>query len=58
MRHCVQTVAGEESELVRVLAHRGHSHLVGAVEVHVGQLVREALDLNKKVYELVRCVSV
>lgn len=42
----VQAVGGQEGELVRVLAHGGHAHVARAVEVHVRQLVRQALDLQ------------
>jgi hypothetical protein len=48
VRLVVQTVGGEEGELVRVLAHRGHAHAARVVEVHVRQLVRQSLDLQRE----------
>ena len=41
----VQRRPGEEGELVGVLARRRHAHRAGPVEVEVGQLVGEPLEL-------------
>lgn len=46
VRLAMQAVGGQEGQLVRILADGRHAHLRRRVEVHVRQLVREALDLQ------------